>query len=166
MIDYLGCCPDLDEPISKMSLLEDRNLNNVSSPIRSTSLASNAYVLSLTSLSDCYAASASAPLNTIHLIDKSTTQHLQTLAGHTNGITTLRTVHRLGNSPGETLLSSGKDGVVKFWDTRSNSVVIQSVFRMNSFYPFTRLTAQGKHLSVYSVNIGQSTSTALLRCIP
>jgi WD repeat-containing protein 89 len=112
-----------------MSLLEDPSIETISSPIRSTNLESHAYVLSLASLSGCYAASASAPLNKIYLIDKSTTQHLQTLEGHTNGITNMRTVHRLGNNPGETLISSGKDGIVNSWDTRSNSVAIKSEYQ-------------------------------------
>ncbi|KAI0771969.1 WD40 repeat-like protein [Trametes elegans] len=109
-----------------MSLVDAPSYRSSSTPIRSTRLPADAYVLSIASTPSFYAASASSPSNAIHLFDKARLQHAQTLAGHESSITTLRTVPNVANAVTHALLSSGKDGAVKVWDERSGSVALRS----------------------------------------
>lgn len=109
-----------------MSLLESPMLENVSSPHGSTSLSTEAYVLSLASLPAHYAAAASAPSNFIDLFDKTTLQGVQTLAGHEVATTSLQAVDSIAGISRRVLISSGKDGTLRTWDERSNSVGIKS----------------------------------------
>jgi WD40 repeat protein len=102
-------------------LAESPDLQAVSSPLRSTKISSDAYVLFLEALSSHYAAAASAPSNTIDLFDKSTLHLVQTLTGHDTATTCLRTSDTIAASACISLVSSGKDGTVKLWDERSNS---------------------------------------------
>ena len=94
--------------------------------LHQTFLQSESYVLSLTSVASLYAASASSPSNQIHLFDRATLQSTGVLKGHEHATTHLRTVHPLGASTCEMLLSSGKDGYVVAWDERSGSASIKS----------------------------------------
>ncbi|EGO01512.1 hypothetical protein SERLA73DRAFT_176815 [Serpula lacrymans var. lacrymans S7.3] len=108
-----------------MSLLESPSLQPIYASAKTSSLSAQSYVLSLTSVGNQYAASASAPSNTIHLFDKSSLQEIHTLPGHSTATTYLRTAKALAGSYHETLLSSGKDGCVKAWDHRSGSASIK-----------------------------------------
>jgi len=101
-----------------MSLLESPSFRNVSTPIKSTTLQSQAYVLAIVSLPSHYAVSASSPDNTIRLYDKSRLHDVQTFGGHESSITTLRSASNFSGTS-SVLLSCGKDGVVKVWDARS-----------------------------------------------
>jgi WD40 repeat protein len=93
--------------------------------LHSTTLSSQAYVLSLASINTSYAASASSPSNLIDLFDKSTLQLVQTLPGHDSATTSLRTVQSIAGSTRQSLTSCGKDGTVKAWDERSNAVSVK-----------------------------------------
>ncbi|KAL4082095.1 WD40-repeat-containing domain protein [Scleroderma yunnanense] len=97
----------------------------MSSTLSSASLPESNYVLSLTSLQNFYAASASSPSNKITLFDKVGLRSVQILPGHEDATTYLRTIHAFGGSTKSTLLSSGKDGCVRAWDERSGVVSIQ-----------------------------------------
>lgn len=104
-----------------MVLLQSPHLQSYSSPLRSSSSSSQAYILSIACLPAHYAASASPPSNTIDIFDKSTLQRIQTLEGHGGAITSLHDVQNVAGIPSISLMSSGKDGSVKIWDERSNS---------------------------------------------
>lgn len=94
-----------------------------------TKLPNNAYVLSIASLQGHYAAASSVPSNAIHLYDKSDCKTIvRTLPGHVDGVTYMRTVDAFAGGR-EVLLSCGKDGNVKAWDERSDSVATQSKSR-------------------------------------
>jgi WD40 repeat protein len=110
-----------------MSLLESRSFEAISSAIKSTAHSDGSYVLALTSLGDYYVSSASSPSNAIHLFDKSSLQRVQTLQGHDNATTALRTVRGVGGSDRHILLSAGKDGSVISWDERSGAPSIKSM---------------------------------------
>ncbi|KAI6128398.1 WD40-repeat-containing domain protein [Pisolithus croceorrhizus] len=111
-----------------MSLLCSPSLKSIDRPLSAASLPDSNYVLSLTSLGNFYAASASSPSNKITLLDKIGLQTAQILPGHEEATTHLRTISSLGGSTQSTLLSSGRDGCVKAWDERSGMVSIQSMF--------------------------------------
>ncbi|GBE79373.1 WD40 repeat-like protein [Sparassis crispa] len=108
-----------------MALLDAPGLTNVAAPIRSTSLPAGAYVLSIISLPSSYAVSASAPNNAIHLFNKSHLHHFQTLPGHQDAITDLKSVIHFAGATSPILISCGKDGVVKAWDDRTQSAALQ-----------------------------------------
>jgi WD40 repeat protein len=112
--------------MTELLLLESPRLNDIFSPITSTTLSSQAYVLSLASLPAHYASSASSPSNTIDIFDKSTLQGVQTLSGHDVATTSLKTVDLIAGLNHKSLVSSGKDGSVKVWDERSISHGIKS----------------------------------------
>jgi WD40 repeat protein len=99
-------------------------------PRAAGSIPSNAYVLSIAALSDCYAAAASSPADTIHLYAKADLRHLTALKGHPGGTTSMRsvTLHATSNASGSTLTSCGKDGCIRIWDLRSNSPSLESAF--------------------------------------
>ncbi|KZT12893.1 WD40 repeat-like protein [Laetiporus sulphureus 93-53] len=106
-----------------MSLRASPSFKCVSSPIKSTSLPSQAYVLSIASLPSHYAVSASSPDNAIWLFDKSRLDIVRMLAGHDSSITGLRSASTFAGSSSPVLLSCGKDGSVKVWDARSPETV-------------------------------------------
>lgn len=110
-----------------MSLLQSPLLRATDKPLCSASLPESSYVLSLASLSNVYAASASSPSNKITLFDKSSLRSSLTLSGHGRSTTCLRVARSFCGSTRDTLLSSGKDGCVKAWDERSGSVSVQMV---------------------------------------
>ncbi|KAF8897155.1 WD40 repeat-like protein [Infundibulicybe gibba] len=108
------------------TLRESPLFSQISSPLASaSSSSSDAYILFLASLPDHYAAAVSAPTNIIDLFDKSTLQGIQTLPGHNNATTSLKSVVGILGHPGPSLISSGRDGCVKLWDQRSNTHGIQ-----------------------------------------
>ncbi|OCH95967.1 WD40 repeat-like protein [Obba rivulosa] len=108
-----------------MSLLDAPSFKNVSRPLNSTALPSEAYALSIASLSSCYAVSASAPNNAIYLYDRANLRNITTLRGHEVSITHMRAVPAFVGSAGPILISCGKDGTVKAWDERTASVGLQ-----------------------------------------
>ncbi|KDQ65041.1 hypothetical protein JAAARDRAFT_28702 [Jaapia argillacea MUCL 33604] len=108
-----------------MSLTASSSLETFSSPLRSDLLPSESYVLSLASLPSSYAASASAPSNQIHLLDKSSLRNVHTFAGHNVGITCMRAIESIGGNGGPMIVSCGKDGTVKTWDDRTGSEAIR-----------------------------------------
>ncbi|KAF7330771.1 WD40 repeat-like protein [Mycena venus] len=101
------------------------SFSNTSTPIKSASSSSEAYILSIASLPTFYAASASAPSNAIDLFDKTTLLGVQTLPGHEAGTTSLRAVETIANIARPCLVSSGLDGSIKVWDQRTNSYSIK-----------------------------------------
>ena len=109
-----------------MSLIDSERLTTVSRPVKTTKLPSDAYVLSLASLSSQYAASSSAPVNVIQLYDKTNFSPNGQLAGHGEAITGMRAVPKFAGNTRETLISCGKDALVKVWDERTGSVGLQS----------------------------------------
>lgn len=109
-----------------MSLFESPDLTIVSSALRSTKLTSQEYVSSLVSLPNHYAASASAPTNSIYLFDKLNLLNVQILSGHEASITSLRTINTLAGLSRPLLASSGRDGLIKIWDERSGNVSMKS----------------------------------------
>lgn len=111
---------------SSSPLVESPYLQIYPSPSRSSTSSSQAYIISIAALPTHYAASASAPSNTIDIFDKATLQCLQTLPGHIEATTSLHSVQNVVNIPSTSLMSSGKDGSVKIWDERSNSHSIKS----------------------------------------
>ncbi|KAG5731985.1 WD repeat-containing protein 89 [Termitomyces sp. T112] len=112
--------------MSKSSvLLEVAQFKSTQTPPRFAYLSSQSYVLALVSLPGHYAASASAPANTIDIFDKTTLQGVQTLSGHDVATTSLHGVENIAGIFGRSLMSSGRDGSVKIWDTRTNSYSIK-----------------------------------------
>jgi WD repeat-containing protein 89 len=112
--------------MSDASLVESPFIKTTSRPLKTYKLADSAYALSLASLPGCYAASASAPSNIIDLIDKTTLKRVQTLRGHEEAVTSLKTVNSIVGHVGPSLVSSGKDGSVKVWDGRTSAHSIKS----------------------------------------
>ncbi|TFY80413.1 hypothetical protein EWM64_g3602 [Hericium alpestre] len=108
-----------------MSLSPSPSLTNTSAPIKSARLVSDAYVLALASLPSYYAASASAPSNSIYFFDRSTFRNVRTVKAHNDGITSLRAVDSIAGATGRVVVSSGKDGIIKVWDDRTGSVGLQ-----------------------------------------
>ena len=102
------------------------SFSTTSTPLRTSSLSEQAYVLSIVSLQTQYAASTSAPTNKIDIFDKSTLRRVQTLPGHEVATTALRSINRIGENHKNFLVSSGKDGQVIVWDDRTNSIGISS----------------------------------------
>ncbi|CAE6371491.1 unnamed protein product [Rhizoctonia solani] len=64
------------------------------------------------------AASFSSPQNNIMLFDKNTLAAIRTLSGHTEGITSIKSVDVLAGTTRRGLISSGKDGRIRIWDER------------------------------------------------
>lgn len=112
----------------KMVAVQSAELSTAARPIKTTSLPGDAYVLSLASAQAYYAASSSAPSNTIYLYDKSNLRPISQMAAHDEAITTMRAVPNFAGVSRETLVSSGKDGLVKVWDERTGSVAVQNVY--------------------------------------
>ncbi|KAG6896871.1 hypothetical protein C0992_005562 [Termitomyces sp. T32_za158] len=107
--------------MSTSVLLEAPQFKSTQTPLKSAHLSSSSYVLSIAALAGHYAASASAPANTIDIFDKTTLQGIVTLSGHDVAITSLQAVENIAGLFGRSLMSSGRDGSVKIWDPRSNS---------------------------------------------
>ncbi|KAF8211539.1 WD40-repeat-containing domain protein [Mycena galopus ATCC 62051] len=97
------------------------SFSTTSTPIKTAAASSQAYVLSIASLPTFYAASASAPSNTIDLFDKTTLLGVQTLPGHEIGTSSLRSVETIANIARPSLVSSGLDGSIMVWDERTNA---------------------------------------------
>lgn len=108
-----------------MSMQDSPTLTVTATTRKATTLASGAYVLSLVSLSSSYAASSSAPSNTIHFFDKSDFRKIREVTAHPAGITDMKCTPRLAGFSHELLLTSGKDGTVNAWDERSTSIALQ-----------------------------------------
>ncbi|KZT72690.1 WD40 repeat-like protein [Daedalea quercina L-15889] len=102
-----------------MSLLDSPAARRIVTPLKTTSLPSEAYVLSIVSLPSVYALSASSPDNAIHIFDKSRLDRVRTIAGHEDSVTGLRSASNFAGAMSPVLLSCGKDGVVKAWDGRA-----------------------------------------------
>lgn len=77
--------------------------------------------MSIAALPSRYAIAPSAPSTSIDILDQTNLRIVQSLPGHTGGVTTLRTVSAIGGSNAPALVSSGRDGSVKMWDERSNA---------------------------------------------
>ncbi|KAJ6516287.1 WD40-repeat-containing domain protein [Mycena sanguinolenta] len=116
--------------------------STTSAPTKSASLSAEAYVLSLAPLPTFYAASASAPSNTIDLFDKSTLSGVQTLPGHGIGTSSLRSVNTIANISRPCLVSSGLDGSIMVWDERTNSHSI-------------KMTNAGQTIGILSCDVSQ-----------
>ena len=98
-----------------------------SRPLVSISLPQNAYVIALAPAQDCYAAAASLPTSSIHLLDKTAPSTLlRSLPGHQGGISALISAQTFGNASLASLVSCGRDGQVISWDERSGEAAIQS----------------------------------------
>ena len=109
-----------------MSLVDAPSLVRSHKPIKTETLSSGAYVLSLAALSSVYAASSSAPVNAIHLFDRNSFQVTGQLPGHGEAITAMRSIRAYAGTARATLLTCGKDATVKLWDERSGSEGVQS----------------------------------------
>lgn len=85
------------------------------------SISKDSYVLNLACLRSSYATSLSSPANAISLLDKKTLRLVATMAyAHADVITSIKTPSYLSTHLGkDVLLSSGKDGLLKVWDTRT-----------------------------------------------
>jgi WD40 repeat protein len=94
-----------------------------------TSQIGDAYVLQIARTASHYAASASAPKNSIHLFDRSTLSLVHTLQGHESGISALAVSSApTGSVAGDhALFSCGKDARVKVWDERTGDVALESM---------------------------------------
>jgi WD40 repeat protein len=101
-------------------------LQEETSPRKSATTSGDGYILAIAQLPGFYAASVSAPSNVIDIFDKTTLQGVQTLSGHAESTTSLRTASTVAGAVQKCLVSSGKDGSVKVWDQRSNAAIIQS----------------------------------------
>ncbi|CAE6457248.1 unnamed protein product [Rhizoctonia solani] len=89
-----------------------------SRPTASTQAPSMPYVLHSACLNQSFAASFSSPQNNIMLFDKNTLAAIRTLSGHTDGITSMKSVDVLAGTTRRGLISSGKDGRIRIWDER------------------------------------------------
>lgn len=161
-ISKIGNPPSL--PNTHMSLLQSSSFKVTNQTLHKTALPGENYVLSLTQIANLYAASASSPSNQIYLFDRATLQTTGVLKGHEHATTQLCTIHGLGASTREMLLSAGKDGCVMAWDERSGSASIKSassVFaspdNMHLYNSETSFDTSG--------NVRETTSPSLLRCV-
>ncbi|KAK1235680.1 hypothetical protein PQX77_001051 [Marasmius sp. AFHP31] len=106
-------------------LVESPNLTETSRPKQWIKLEANTYIHHLASLPGGYAASTSSTSDsdTIQLFDKTTLKSLRKWETHRGGCTSLKRVKAIGEQTERPLLmSGGKDGVIKVWDERSNSL--------------------------------------------
>jgi WD repeat-containing protein 89 len=109
-----------------MSLLESATLVEQTTPLRSSTLPCDAYLLAIAALGSYYAASASAPSHRIYLFDKTSLRTLHSFEGHQGGTTSLRGVDSVAGTNRRAILSSGRDGVVRVWDDRTGATAIES----------------------------------------
>jgi WD repeat-containing protein 89 len=103
-------------------------LSEQATPFRSSSLPCNAYVLAIAAFGSHYAASASAPSHMIYLFDKTSLRMSQSFEGHQGGTTYLRAVDSVAGTNKRVIISSGKDGIVRVWDDRTNAAAIESTW--------------------------------------
>jgi hypothetical protein len=75
----------------------------------STECVSNSILLSMT-----FSASFSFPQNNIMLFDKATLAAIRTMSGHSDTITSLKSVEVLAGTNRRGLISSGKDGRIRY----------------------------------------------------
>ena len=109
-----------------MSLLESPSFIEQTGPLKTSSLPCDAYVLAIAAVGSYYAVSASAPSHKIYLFDQSSLRSSRSFEGHAGGTTSLRAVDSLAGTNQRVLISSGKDGVVRVWDDRTNATAIES----------------------------------------
>jgi WD40 repeat protein len=121
-----GCFPmnvATFEQLSTISLTPSPSLHAVKAPQYSISSSSKDYILHLSALGTTYAAAFSSPSNSISLLEKTSLQLVASFKAHTDAITCLRSSFSLAGSAGKSiLLSSGKDGLVKVWDDRTQAI--------------------------------------------
>ena len=111
-----------------MPLLESATLSEQTTPLRSSSLPCNAYVLAIAAFGSYYAASASAPSHRIYLFDKTSLRMSRSFEGHQGGTTYLRAVDSVAGTNNRVIISSGKDGIVRVWDDRTDAAAIESTW--------------------------------------
>jgi WD40 repeat protein len=111
-----------------MPLLESATLSEQTIPFKSSSLPCNAYVLAIAAFGSYYAASASAPSHRIYLFDKTSLRMSQSFEGHQGGTTSLRAVDSVAGTNKRVIISSGKDGIVRVWDDRTDAAAIESTW--------------------------------------
>ncbi|KAF8311148.1 WD40 repeat-like protein [Clavulina sp. PMI_390] len=111
-----------DEP-SKIALKTSNSLSIARAPaLAFESVVPDSYVLNLAVLRSSYAASFSSPSNSISLLDKKRLRIVGTMKyAHADTITSIKSPSYLSTHLGkDVLISSGKDGLLKVWDTRSH----------------------------------------------
>ncbi|KAI0092445.1 WD40 repeat-like protein [Irpex rosettiformis] len=146
-----------------MSLVESATFTSTSKAIRTVSLPSGAYVLSLASLPSLYAASSSAPTNGVHLFDKTNLRAVATLPGHDDTVTCMRVVSNIAGSSRETLITSGKDAFIKVWDERAGSPAFQmSALSSGSRRPLLSCDVSPDGLTVAAGTVLQGDDASLL----
>ena len=109
-----------------MSLLESPSFIEQTAPLKTSSLPCDAYVLAIAAVGSYYAVSASAPSHKIFLFDRRSLQTSRSFEGHAGGTTSLRAVDSLAGVNQRVIISSGKDGVVRVWDDRTDTTAIES----------------------------------------
>ena len=109
-----------------MSLLESVTLVEQTTPLKSSSLPCDAYVLAIAAFGPYYAASASAPSHRIYLFDKTSLGTSHSFEGHREGTTSLHGVDTVAGTNRRVIVSSGRDGVVRVWDDRTGTTAIES----------------------------------------
>jgi WD40 repeat protein len=112
--------------VNKMSLLESATLVEQTTPLGSSRLPCDAYVLAIATVGSYYAASASAPSHRIYLFDQASLRTTLSLEGHQGGTASLRAIDSIAGTNRRVIVSSGKDGVVRVWDDRSGTTAIES----------------------------------------
>ncbi|KAG8723533.1 hypothetical protein FRC09_002897 [Ceratobasidium sp. 395] len=110
-------------------------------PFASTQAPATPYVLHTACLHQSFAASFSAPQNNIMLFDKATLAATRTMSGHTDAVTSLKSVEILAGTNRRGLISCGKDGRIRIWDERSGSAGA-----------FTAASGQSRPLSSFAVS--------------
>ena len=111
-----------------MSLLESSTLVEQTTPLKSSRLPCNAYVLAIAAFGSYYAVSASAPSHRIYLFDKMSLGTSHSFEGHREGTTSLRGVDSVAGTNRRVIVSSGRDGVVRVWDDRTGTTAIESKY--------------------------------------
>ena len=109
-----------------MFLLESATLVEQTTPLRSSNLPCDAYLLAIAASGSYYAASASAPSHRIYLFDKASLRTSHSFEGHQGGTTSLRGVDSVAGTNRRVVVSSGRDGVVRVWDDRTGATAIES----------------------------------------
>jgi WD40 repeat protein len=111
-----------------MSLLESATLVEQTTPLKSSRLPCDAYVLAIAAFGSFYAASASAPSHRIYLFDKTSLGTSHSFEGHREGTTSLCGVDSVAGTNRRVIVSSGRDGVVRVWDDRTGTTAIESKY--------------------------------------
>lgn len=109
-----------------MSLVESATLVEQTTPLKSSRLPCDAYVLAIATFGSYYAVSASAPSHRIYLFDKTSLSTSLSFEGHREGTTSLRGVDSVAGTNRRVVVSSGRDGVVRVWDDRTGTTAIES----------------------------------------